>query len=33
MKYIITESQYNLLLEDKEQKILELPDIDYNGGC
>jgi hypothetical protein len=32
MKYIITESQYNLLLEDKEQKILELPDLDYIGG-
>jgi hypothetical protein len=33
MKYIITEQQYRFLTEDKEQKILELPDIDYNGGC
>ena len=33
MKYIITESQYNLLLEeDKEQKVLELPGLDYFGS-
>jgi hypothetical protein len=33
MKYIITEQQYNLLLEeDKEQKVLELPGLDYFGS-
>ncbi len=33
MKYIITEQQYNLLLEeDKEQKVLELPGIEYFGS-
>jgi len=31
MKYIITESQYKLLIEDKEQKILELPSLEYFG--
>jgi len=32
MKYIITESQYKLLVEDKEQKILELPGLEYFGN-
>ena len=32
MKYIITESQYKLLTEDKEQKILKLPGLDYFGS-
>ena len=32
MKYIITESQYKLLTEDEEQKILKLPELDYFGG-
>jgi hypothetical protein len=32
MKYIITEQQYRFLTEDKDQKILKLPDLDYIGG-
>jgi hypothetical protein len=32
MKYIITESQYRFLTEDKDQKILKLPGLDYFGS-
>ena len=32
MKYIITKSQYNLLKEQEEPKVLKLPGIEYFGS-
>ena len=32
MRYIITESQYKILMEQEEQKVLHIPDVKVFGG-